>query len=63
TAPAWILNLSSGYTFYVNDGHTLEPSIYINNLLDHAHLIKGAFFSGASFEARRNIMVKLTYHF
>jgi hypothetical protein len=63
TAPAWILDLSSGYTFYVNNGHTLEPSIYINNLLDHAHLIKGAFFSGASFEARRNIMVKLTYHF
>jgi hypothetical protein len=63
TAPAWILNLSAGYTFYVSDGHTLEPSIYINNILDHAHLIKGAFFSGASFEARRNIMVKLTYHF
>jgi hypothetical protein len=63
TAPAWILNVSTGYTFYIGDGHTLEPSIFINNLLDHAHLIKGAFFSGASFEDRRNVMVKLNYHF
>jgi hypothetical protein len=62
TAPAWILNLSAGYTFYISDGHTLEPTIFINNLLDHDHLIKGAFFSGASFEERRNVMLKLSYH-
>jgi hypothetical protein len=63
TAPAWILNISAGYTFYVSDGQTIEPSLYINNVLDHAHLIKGAFFSGASYEDRRNFMVKVAYHF
>ena len=63
TAPAWILNMSARYTFYVNDGYTIEPSIYINNVPYHAHLIKGAFFSGASYEDRRNFMVKVAYHF
>ncbi len=62
TAPSWIFNLSAGYTFRITDDHTLAPSIYITNILDHNHLIKGAFFSGASFEERRNVVFKLTYH-
>jgi CarboxypepD_reg-like domain len=61
TTPSWIFNLSGGYKFNLGNKHTLEPSIYITNLLDHAHLIKGAFFSGASFEERRNVMFKITY--
>ena len=62
TTPSWIFNLSGGYTFNIGGGQTLEPSFYITNILDHNHLIKGAFFSGASFEARRNVVFKLTYH-
>ncbi len=62
TAPSWIFNLSGGYTFKLGGGGTLEPSLTITNLLDHAHLIKGAFFSGASFEERRNVVLKISYH-
>jgi hypothetical protein len=62
TSPSWILNLSAGYTFAVGKEQTVEPSLYITNLLDHAHLIKGAFFSGASFEERRNVVFKISYH-
>ncbi len=61
TTPSWILNLSGGYKFPFSNGSTIEPSIYVTNLLDHSHLIKGAFFSGASFEERRNVVFKLTY--
>jgi TonB dependent receptor-like, beta-barrel/CarboxypepD_reg-like domain len=61
TTPSWILNLSGGYTFNLGDGQTLEPSLYVTNLLDHGHLLKGAFFSGAYFEERRNVVFKLTY--
>ena len=62
TTPAWIFNLSGGYTFSLGSGSTLEPSITITNLFDHAHLLKGAFFSGASFEERRNVVFKIEYH-
>jgi hypothetical protein len=62
TSPAWIFNISGGYTFNIGNGQTIEPSVFINNILDHEHLIKGAFFSGASYEERRNIMMKITYH-
>ena len=62
TAPSWIFNLSGGYTFNFGYGSSIEPSISITNLLDHAHLIKGAFFSGASFEERRNVIFKISYH-
>ena len=63
TSPAWIFNISGGYTFNIGNGQTVEPSVYLNNILDHEHLIKGAFFSGASYEERRNLMVKVDYHF
>ncbi|MDR3669160.1 MAG: TonB-dependent receptor, partial [Ignavibacteriaceae bacterium] len=62
TSPAFIINVSGGYTFDLGNGQTLEPSLFINNLLDHEHLIKGAFFSGASYEERRSIMLKIAYH-
>jgi hypothetical protein len=61
TTPAWILNLSAGYTFHLSSGHTLEPSLYLTNLFDHSHLIKGAFFNSAYFEARRNVTLKFSY--
>ena len=62
TSPAFIINISGGYTFNMGNGQTIEPSVFINNILDHEHLIKGAFFSGASYEERRSIMMKITYH-
>jgi hypothetical protein len=63
TSPAFIINVSGGYTFNIGNGQSFEPSVFINNVFDHEHLIKGAFFSGASYEERRNIMMKISYHF
>lgn len=62
TTPSWIFNFSGGYTFQISSGATLEPSLSITNLLDHAHLIKGAFFSSASFEERRKVVFKIALH-
>jgi hypothetical protein len=62
TAPSWILDLSGGYVFRLADGATLEPTLFVTNVLDHAHLIKGAYFSGASWEERRNVVFKLAFH-
>ena len=62
TAPSWILGVSFGHTFFMDGGASLEPSLYISNLLDHDHLIKGAYFSAASYEERRNVVFKLSYH-
>lgn len=62
TNPAWIVNISAGYTFNLDGGATIQPSLYINNLFDHEHLLKGAFFSGASWEEPRSIMLKVLVH-
>jgi hypothetical protein len=62
TPPSWVFNLALGHTYHMNGGATLEPSLYITNLLDHEHLIKGAYFSGASWEERRNVILKLSFH-
>ncbi len=61
TTPAWIFNLSGGYTIILANGASIEPSLAVTNLLDHAHLLKGAFFSSASFEPRRDITFKIKY--
>jgi hypothetical protein len=62
TTPSWVLNLSGGYTFPLSDRTTIEPSVYINNILDNDHLIKGGFFSGAAWEDRRNVVLKIAVH-
>ncbi|HEY9165532.1 MAG TPA: hypothetical protein VIS48_05170 [Candidatus Kryptonia bacterium] len=62
TAPSWIFDVSGGYTLSLGDGSTLVPSLYITNILDHIHLIKGAYFSAASYEEPRNIVFKIAYH-
>jgi hypothetical protein len=62
TTPSWILNLAFGYTFTLNGGSTLVPSLYVTNLFDHEHLIKGAYFSGASWEEPRNVVFKVAVH-
>ncbi len=61
TTPSWLFNISGGYTFPVGNGASFEPSISVTNLFDHAHLLKGAFFSGASFEDRRKVTLNLKY--
>jgi len=62
TPAYWVVNISGGYTFNLSNGNSIEPSVYVNNLFDNDHLIKGAFFSGARFEDRRNVIFKLSYH-
>ena len=62
TTPSWIINIGGGYTFHLDGSATLEPSIYITNLLDNEHLIKGAYFSAASWEEPRNVVLKIAYH-
>ncbi len=62
TSPSWIFNVGGGYTIPLGEGQSIEPSLFVTNVLDHAHLLKGAFFSGASFEERRNVMFKIAYH-
>lgn len=60
--PAWIMNISGGYTIHLSGSTSIEPSLYITNLFDNAHLLKGVFFSGASWEERRNVILKLSLH-
>ena len=62
TTPSWIFNVGTGYTFHLAGSATLEPSLYVTNLLDHEHLIKGADFSAASWEEPRNVVLKIAYH-
>ncbi len=62
TAPSTILNASIGYSFDFAGGASFEPSLYITNLFDHHHLIKGAYFSGASWEEPRNVILNLKVH-
>ena len=62
TAPSWILNLGLGHTMHMAGGATFEPSLYVTNLLNNLHLIKGAYFSGASWEEPRNVVLRLAVH-
>ena len=61
TTPYWIFNLSAGHTFRLKGGSTYEPSIYITNILNHIHLIKGAYTTGASWEEPRNVVFKVAF--
>ena len=55
---SFILNASAGYTLVVG-GTVLRPQVYVDNLLDHKYLLKGAFFSGASVGRPRSVQVRL----
>jgi len=59
--PYIVFNLSGGYTF-IFKGFTLQPSLYISNLFDNNYVLKGAYFSGASYGERRNVTLKLALH-
>jgi hypothetical protein len=62
TAPSTIVNLGGGHTCRLPGEMTFEPSVYITNLLDHSHLLKGAYTTGASWEERRNVVFKVSVH-
>jgi hypothetical protein len=61
-SPSLVLNLAAGRTFQVSGNATLEPSVYITNLFDHDYLLKGAYFSGAAYGERRNVVFKIAVH-
>ncbi len=61
-SPYFTINLGGGYTFHLGGEKTLEPSLYINNILDRSYIIKGAYFSGASWGEPRNVSLKLSLH-
>jgi hypothetical protein len=60
--PYWIVDLSTGHTFQIDGSTSLETSIYVNNLFNHIHLIKGAYTTGASWEEPRNVVFKIGVH-
>jgi hypothetical protein len=60
--PSIIFNVGGGYTFHLKGSTTIEPSIYITNILDNSYLLKGAYFSAASYGERRNVILKLALH-
>ena len=57
-APNFVLNASAGYILPVS-GVFLRPEIYVDNVLNHKYLLKGAFFSGASVGRPRSVLVRL----
>jgi outer membrane receptor for Fe3+-dicitrate len=56
--PSFILNASASYTFAFG-GVLLRPQVYVDNVFDHVYLLKGAFFSGASFGRPRTFQARL----
>ena len=62
TTPSWIFNLSAGYTFHLTGGATIAPSLFVGNVLDNEHLLKGAYFSAAAWEEPRNVILRVDVH-
>ena len=59
--PSWIVNASAGWTLHLQSG-SIQASLFITNLFDHEHLLKGAYTNGPSWEEPRNIILKFTFH-
>ena len=57
-APSFILNASAGYTLAVGNV-VIRPQLYVDNVLDHKYLLKGAFFSGASVGRPRSVQLRV----
>ncbi len=60
--PSWIVNFSGGVTLPLSGSESLTPSLYITNLFDDEHLLKGAYTNGPSWEEPRNIILKVALH-
>jgi hypothetical protein len=56
--PNFILNASAGYIFAFG-GLVVRPQVYVENVFDKQYLLKGAFFSGASFGRPRSVQVRV----
>ncbi len=58
-APSFILNGSAGYSLTL--GNTaIRPEVFVDNILNHKYLLKGAFFSGPSVGRPRSVQVRLS---
>jgi len=62
TTPYWIIDWSGGFRIPIAGGGILSPSLYVTNLLNHIHLLKGAYTTGASWEEPRNVILKIAVH-
>jgi hypothetical protein len=60
--PSWIVNPAIGWTFRFQTGSSIQTSLFMTNLFDHEHLLKGAYTNGPSWEEPRNIILKFTFH-
>ena len=56
--PSFILNASAGYALAVGSV-VVRPQLYVENVLDHKYLLKGAFFSGASVGRPRSVQLRV----
>jgi hypothetical protein len=56
--PNFILNGAAGYSLPLG-GVVLRPQIYLDNIFNSKYLLKGAFFSGASYGRPRTVQVKM----
>jgi len=57
-APSFIVNASAGYAFALRQ-IVVRPQVYVENTFDHQYLLKGAFFSGASFGRPRSVQLRV----
>src|SRR5437763_1976825 len=56
--PSFIVSASAGYAFALGQ-IVVRPQVYVENAFDHRYLLKGAFFSGASFGRPRSVQVRV----
>ena len=56
--PSFIVNASAGYAFALGQ-IVVRPQVYVENAFDHQYLLKGAFFSGASFGRPRSVQLRV----
>ena len=56
--PSFIVNASAGYAFALGQ-IVVRPQVYLENAFDHQYLLKGAFFSGASFGRPRSVQLRV----
>jgi outer membrane receptor protein involved in Fe transport len=57
-SPSTIVDASAGYTF-VMSGALVRPQLYVENVFNKQYLLKGAFFSGASFGRPRSLQLRV----
>jgi Carboxypeptidase regulatory-like domain len=58
-APSYIQDAAIGYTFFAGRT-TIKPEFFVDNLFDHAYILKGAFFSGQSVGRPRTFQGRLS---